>query len=104
MLLTTEEEAAGRVRKWSTQSRENAPWYQHEETGYNYRMSNIIAGIGRDQMQHLKEHIDRKTEIYFRYKIVLEGLPITMNPYPQETAKPNFGLSCMLIISSAICS
>ncbi len=103
MLLTNEEEAAGRVRKWSTQSRENAPWYQHEETGYNYRMSNIVAGIGRGQMQHLKEHIERKEEIYFRYKKGLEGLPITMNPYPQETAKPNFWLSCMLIDSSAMC-
>ncbi len=103
MLLTNEEEAASRVRKWSTQSRENAPWYQHEETGYNYRMSNIVAGIGRGQMQHLKEHIERKEEIYFRYKKGLEGLPITMNPYPQETAKPNFWLSCMLIDSSAMC-
>ena len=66
-------------------------------------MSNIVAGIGRGQMQHLKEHIERKEEIYFRYKKGLEGLPITMNPYPQETAKPNFWLSCMLIDSSAMC-
>ena len=103
MLLTDEKEAADRVRKWSTQSRENAPWYQHEETGYNYRMSNIVAGIGRGQMKHLKEHIKRKKEIYFRYKKGLEGLPVTMNPYPKETAQPNFWLSCILIDSSAMC-
>ncbi len=56
MLLTDDLEAANKVRKWSTQSRENAPWYQHEEVGYNYRISNIIAGIVRGQFPYLEEH------------------------------------------------
>lgn len=102
MLLTDEKEAADRVRKWSTQSREEAPWYQHEETGYNYRMSNIVAGIGRGQIRHLKEHIERKKEIYFRYKDGFADLPVTMNPYLSET-EPNFWLSCLLIDQKAMC-
>ena len=69
MLLTDDEEAANKVRKWSTQSRENAPWYQHEELGYNYRMSNVIAGVVRGQLPHLEEHIAQKKEIY----IIFEG-------------------------------
>ena len=102
MLLTYEKEAAERARKWSTQSREAAPWYQHEETGYNYRMSNIVAGIGRGQIQHLEEHIKRKREIYFSYKEGLSGLPVTMNPYMEEM-EPNFWLSCLLIHQNAMC-
>ena len=96
MLLTDEKEAADKARFWSTQSRENFPWYQHEEIGYNYRMSNILAGIGRGQLLHLQEHIDRKKEIYMRYKEGLKELPITMNPYEADT-EPNFWLSCLLI-------
>ena len=102
MLLTYDKEAAERARKWSTQSREAAPWYQHEETGYNYRMSNIVAGIGRGQIQHLEEHIKRKREIYFSYKEGLSGLPVTMNPYMEEM-EPNFWLSCLLIHQNAMC-
>lgn len=60
MLLTDDLEAANKVRKWSTQSRENAPWYQHEELGYNYRMSNVIAGVVRGQFPYLEEHIAQK--------------------------------------------
>ena len=64
MLLTDDLEAANKVRKWSTQSRENAPWYQHEELGYNYRMSNVIAGVVRGQFPYLEEHIAQKKAIY----------------------------------------
>ena len=53
MLLTDDEDAANKARKWSTQSREAAPWYQHEEIGYNYRMSNVIAGVVRGQLPYL---------------------------------------------------
>lgn len=60
MLLTNNLEHANKVRKWSTQSRENAPWYQHEELGYNYRMSNVIAGVVRGQLPYLEEHIAQK--------------------------------------------
>lgn len=96
MLLTDDGEAAEKARFWSTQSRENFPWYQHNELGYNYRMSNIVAGIGRGQILHLKEHIALKKAIYMRYKEGLKDLPVTMNPYLEDT-EPNFWLSCLLI-------
>ncbi len=103
MLLTDIKEDADRVRKWSTQSRENAPWYQHEELGYNYRMSNIVAGVVRGQFPYLEEHIRQKKAIYDRYKKGFEGLPITMNSYDEENSDPNFWLSCMLIDETAMC-
>lgn len=103
MLLTDDLEAANKARKWSTQSRENAPWYQHEEVGYNYRMSNVIAGVVRGQLPHLEEHIAQKKAIYERYKEGFKDLPITMNPYDPEIMKPNFWLSCMLIHQDAMC-
>lgn len=103
MFLTNSKEDADKVRKWSTQSREAAPWYQHEEIGYNYRMSNIIAGIVRGQMPHLDEHIAQKKSIYMRYKEGFKGLPVTMNPYDEANSEPNFWLSCMLIDESAMC-
>ncbi len=103
MLLTDDKEAAEKVRKWSTQSRENAPWYQHEEIGYNYRMSNVIAGVVRGQFPYLEEHIAQKKAIYERYKEGLKDLPVSMNPYDAENSEPNFWLSCMLIDSEAMC-
>ena len=103
MLLTDDKAGADRARKWSTQSREAAPWYQHEELGYNYRMSNVIAGVVRGQCNHLKEHITRKKEIYMRYKEGLKDLPIKMNPYNERNMEPNFWLSCMLIDREAMC-
>ncbi|MEE3427361.1 MAG: aminotransferase class I/II-fold pyridoxal phosphate-dependent enzyme [Ruminococcus sp.] len=103
MLITNDKTAADKVRKWSTQSREPAPWYQHEDTGYNYRMSNIIAGIGRGQMLHIDEHIDAKRRIYNLYKEGFKDLPVTMNPY-LENSEPNFWLSCMLIDKNAMCN
>lgn len=103
MLLTDDEEAANKVRKWSTQSRENAPWYQHEELGYNYRMSNVIAGVVRGQFPYLEEHIAQKKAIYERYKEGLKGLPVSMNPYDEQNSEPNFWLSCMIIDEEAMC-
>lgn len=103
MLLTDEKEAAEKVRKWSTQSRENAPWYQHEELGYNYRMSNVIAGVVRGQFPYLAEHIAQKKAIYERYKEGLKDLPVQMNPYDAENSEPNFWLSCMIIEPEAMC-
>ena len=103
MLLTDDKEAAEKVRKWSTQSRENAPWYQHEELGYNYRMSNVIAGVVRGQFPYLEEHIAQKKAIYERYKEGFKDLPVTMNPYDEENSKPNFWLSCLLIEPEAMC-
>ena len=103
MLLTDDEEAAQKVRKWSTQARENAPWYQHEELGYNYRMSNVIAGVVRGQFPYLEEHIAQKKAIYERYREGLKDLPVEMNPYDSENSKPNFWLSCMIIKPEAMC-
>ena len=102
MFLTDSLEDANKVRKWSTQSRENAPWYQHEEVGYNYRMSNIIAGIIRGQIPHLEEHIAQKRAIYERYEEGLKDLPVRMNPWNREKSRPNFWLSCMLIDEEAM--
>lgn len=101
MLLTNDEEAAEKARKWSTQARDAAPWYQHTELGYNYRMSNVLAGIGRGQMLHLEEHKARKKEIYERYRKGLAGLPVQMNPYLSDT-EPNFWLSCLLVDRDAM--
>lgn len=103
MLLTDDLEAANKVRKWSTQSRENAPWYQHEELGYNYRMSNVIAGVVRGQFPYLEEHIAQKKAIYERYEEGFQGLPVSMNPYDKDSSEPNFWLSCLLIEPEAMC-
>lgn len=102
MLLTDLKEAAEKARKWSTQSRENAPWYQHEEVGYNYRMSNVIAGVVRGQLPYLYDHISQKKEIYNRYKEGLKDLPIKMNPFVEDTMEPNYWLSCMIIDEDAM--
>lgn len=103
MLVTNDVHNYEKTRKWSTQSRENAPWYQHEEIGYNYRMSNVIAGVVRGQLLHLEEHISRKNEIYERYKNGLKDLPVKMNPYDKKNSEPNFWLSCMIIDGDAMC-
>ena len=102
LFITNSKEDADKVRKWSTQSREAAPWYQHEEIGYNYRMSNIIAGVVRGQIPYLDEHIAQKKAIYERYKKGLSDLPVTMNPFDADKTEPNFWLSCMLINEEAM--
>ena len=99
--LTDHEEAANKIRKWSTQSREIAPWYQHEEVGYNYRMSNVVAGVVRGQLPYLEEHIRQKKEIYYRYQEGLKDLPVRMNPIP-ENCEANYWLSCMIIEEDAM--
>ena len=101
--LTGDEEAANKVRKWSTQARENAAWYQHEELGYNYRMSNVVAGVVRGQFPYLQEHIAQKKAIYERYKEGLKGLPVSMNPMDLENSEPNYWLSCLIIDKEAMC-
>ena len=102
MLLTNDEEAANKVRKWSTQSRENAPWYQHEEIGYNYRMSNVIAGVVRGQLPYLEEHIAQKKAIYERYCEGFKDLPASMNPLNVDGVS-NYWLSCLIIDEEAMC-
>lgn len=103
MFLTDSREDADKVRKWSTQSREAAPWYQHEEIGYNYRMSNVIAGVVRGQIPYLQEHIEQKRAIYERYKEGFKDLPVKMNPYDEKKSIPNFWLSCLIIDEEAMC-
>ena len=102
MFLTESREDAEKVRKWSTQSREAAAWYQHEEIGYNYRMSNIIAGVVRGQIPYLDEHIAQKREIWKRYEKGLADLPGKMNPWDREKSIPNFWLSCLIIDEDAM--
>lgn len=101
-LLTNNLEIAKRARKLSTQAREPAPWYQHEDVGYNYRMSNVIAGVVRGQYNYLEEHISQKKAIYERYKEGLKGLPIKMNPIMDNT-EPNYWLNCLIIDKEAMC-
>ena len=103
MFLTNNIEDAQKVRKWSTQARESVPWYQHAEIGYNYRMSNVIAGVIRGQLPYLQEHIDQKKRIYERYEKGLADLPVSMNPFDAEKSMPNFWLSCLIIDKDAIC-
>ncbi|MCR4922519.1 MAG: DegT/DnrJ/EryC1/StrS family aminotransferase [Lachnospiraceae bacterium] len=103
MLLTDSIEDADKTRKLSTQAREAAPWYQHEELGYNYRISNIIAGIVRGQFKHLDEHIQLKKDIYERYKEGFKELPVKMNPFDEKKAVPNYWLSCLIIDKEAMC-
>ena len=103
MLLTDDKEAANKVRKWSTQARENAPWYQHEEIGYNYRMSNVIAGVVRGQLPYLEEHIAQKKAIYEQYREGFKDLPVEMNPFDKNVSEPNYWLSCMTIQPEAMC-
>ena len=102
-LLTNDPEAANKARKWSTQARENAQWYQHEEVGYNYRMSNVIAGVVRGQYAYLEEHIAQKKAIWQRYKEGLRGLPVKMNPFEEDKAVPNYWLSGMILDREAMC-
>lgn len=103
MFLTNSREDAEKVRKWSTQARENAPWYQHEELGYNYRMSNVIAGVVRGQLPYLEEHIAQKKAIFERYKEGLKDLPVQMNPMDLKNSNPNYWLSCLIINPEAMC-
>lgn len=102
-LLTDSLEDANQVRKWSTQAREAAAWYQNEEVGYNYRMSNVIAGVIRDQYNHLSDHIAQKKAVYERYKEGFKDLPVQMNPFDETKAEPNYWLSSMIIDEEAMC-
>ncbi len=100
--LTDDIETANKIRKWSTQAREDAPWYQHEEVGYNYRMSNVVAGVVRGQYPHLEEHIAQKKAIYETYKEGFKDLPVKMIPIVEGT-EPNYWLSAMTIDKDYMC-
>lgn len=103
ILLTNDQYSAEKARKWSTQSREDAPWYQHEEIGYNYRMSNVVAGVALGQWKYLEEHISKKKRIYELYADKLEPLGVELNPYDGMEAEPNYWLSCMRLDANSLC-
>lgn len=97
MLVSNKEADVQKARFWATQAREPARHYQHNEIGYNYRMSNIVAGIGRGQMHSIDEHIAKKQHIYETYKAAFADIKdITMNPY-MDCTEPNFWLSCLTL-------
>lgn len=97
MLVSDDEERIQKVRFWATQAREKARHYEHKEIGYNYRMSNICAGIGRGQLKVIKERIKQKTEIFNRYKEAFKDIPeIRMQPVPENTV-PNHWLSAFVV-------
>ncbi|MCR4617012.1 MAG: DegT/DnrJ/EryC1/StrS family aminotransferase [Lachnospiraceae bacterium] len=96
VLIVPDEYSYNKAKKWSTQSREAAPWYEHEELGYNYRISNIIAGVIRGQWPHLEEHISGKKNVYERYEEGLKDLPVTVH------GGGNYWLSTLLIDEDAM--
>lgn len=95
MILTDDENARDKIKFWATQAKEQAPYYLHKEVGYNYRLSNVSAGIGCGQMNRLPEYVGRRKEIYRKYQRGLAGLPVSFYP---ETAKisPNCWLTVMV--------
>ena len=103
MLLTDDKDAFDLAWKWANQARESAAWYEHKDVGYNYRMSNVIAGVVRGQFPYLEAHIAQKKSIYERYKEGFKDLPVTMNPFDAKNSVPNYWLSCLLIDKDAMC-
>lgn len=103
MFLTDDKDAFDLAWKWANQARESAAWYEHKDIGYNYRMSNVIAGVVRGQFPYLEEHIAQKKAIYERYKEGFKDLPVTMNPFDAKNSVPNYWLSCILIDKNAMC-
>lgn len=95
MVLADDEHAIQKMKYWATQARENTPYYEHKEIGYNYRLSNICAGIGRGQMETLDEYVEARRAIHRRYRQGLDGLPVSLNPVI-EGAQPNFWLTVMV--------
>ncbi len=97
MLVSESEEDMKKATFWATQAREPERHYEHKEIGYNYRMSNVVAGIGRGQLLHLDEHIALKKKIYNTYKNAFAEIPdIEMNPIPNDV-EANYWLSCMTL-------
>lgn len=96
MALSDDEDAITKIHFWSNQSKENVNYYLHNELGYNYRMSNICAGIGRGQLKNMDERVAARTRNYEFYKKAFADLPVTMAPV-LDGCKPNFWLSVLTI-------
>ena len=97
MLVSNNEEAIKKVRFWSTQARENKPYYEHKELGFNYRMSNIVAGIGRGQMEVLEQRIAKKKEIFTLYKEAFKEILQVEMLKEMDYGQSNYWLSIMII-------
>ncbi|MCL2254857.1 MAG: aminotransferase class I/II-fold pyridoxal phosphate-dependent enzyme [Lachnospiraceae bacterium] len=101
MLVSDEKDFVERARFLSTQARDRARHYQHSQVGFNYRMSNIVAGIGRGQLLHLDEHIELKKKIYYQYKEAFKDISvIKLNPLNAD-GEANYWLSCITIDSGS---
>ena len=96
MAVSNEQAAIDKIKFWANQAKENVPYYYHKELGYNYRMSNICAGIGRGQMTILKEKIEKRKQIHRFYRTALQGLPIRFMEIPEDTA-PNYWLTVLFV-------
>jgi dTDP-4-amino-4,6-dideoxygalactose transaminase len=97
MLVSNDEEKIEKARYWATQAREPVLHYEHRDLGYNYRLSNVLAGIGRGQLRVLDERIAKKKYIFDYYKEHLSGLEgLEMMPV-QDYDEPNYWLSCILL-------
>ena len=102
-LICRNAEDVNQIMWYATQARDAYPYYQHTAIGFNYRMSNVVAGVVRGQFPYLNEHIAQKKAIYERYKEGLKGLPVSMNPIDFENSEPNYWLSCLIIDKEAMC-
>ncbi|CAH1211263.1 Putative pyridoxal phosphate-dependent aminotransferase EpsN [Paenibacillus auburnensis] len=96
MVVSNDEDAIKKMRFWATQSRENAKHYEHKEVGYNYRMSNICAGIGRAQLQNINKFIDSRKYLFEQYTAKFTGLPLASMPI-NKSGSPNYWLSVFTI-------
>lgn len=97
MLVSNNEEQIKNCRYWATQARNNYPYYHHTELGYNYRMSNVLAGIGRGQIRVIDERIKKKKEIYETYKEAFKEIKVIEMMPICEYGEPNYWLSCMTL-------
>lgn len=97
MLVSNNEERIEKVRFWATQARDQARHYQHSEIGYNYRMSNVVAGIGRGQLKVLDQRVEKKRYIFDFYRKELGQLEGVQFMPDNDWNKPNFWLSCITL-------
>ena len=97
MLVSNDDESIKKARFWATQARDNARYYQHTELGYNYRMSNIVAGIGRGQIRVINERITKKKYIYEKYKEAFKDIPDIDMANICQYGDPNYWLSIATI-------
>ena len=96
MVLAKDAQAVTKMRYWATQARENVPYYEHKDIGYNYRLSNVCAGIGCGQMEFIEDFVEARKRLYFRYKEGFKDLPVSLYP-PLDDVSPNYWLTVMSV-------